>query len=203
MTNRGLYRLKPASQAVVRPLERMVVRSGVSADALTWLAVPVAALGGASLALSDSTPWLLLAVPFLAIARLTLNLLDGMVARSTGSMHPMGEMWNELGDRLADALFIGGLAFVGGVDPRLALGAVIAALLASYAGITSRAAGASRQYGGVMSKPGRMIVLGIAAPITFATGDTAGLAVAAVVILVGSVITLGQRIVAARRELEP
>jgi len=203
MSFRGLYRLKPASQALVRPLERLVVRTGVSADVLTLLAVPVAALGGVCLALSDAGPWLLLAVPLLAALRLVLNLLDGMVARSTGSIHPMGEVWNELGDRLADSLFIGGLVFVPRVDSWLALGAVAAALLASYAGITSRAAGASRQYGGVMSKPGRMVALGIAAPVAFVTGDSVWLSIAAVLILVGSLITLGQRVAAARAELEP
>lgn len=203
MSFRGLYRLKPASQAVVRPLERLAIRSGLSADAITLLAVPVAALGGACLAASDVVQWLLLVVPVLAALRLILNLLDGMVARATGSMHPMGEMWNELGDRLADVLFIGGLAFAPEVDARLVLAAVAAAVLSSYAGITSRAAGASRQYGGVMSKPGRMVVLGIAAPVTFVTGNWAWLTVAAIVILVGSLITLGQRLAAARAELEP
>lgn len=203
MSFRGLYRLKPASQAVVRPLERLAIRSGLSADALTFLAVPVAALGGACLAASGSVPWLLLAVPALAAVRLTLNLLDGMVARTTGSMHPMGEVWNELGDRAADALFIGGLAFAPEVDGRLVVATVAAALLSSYAGITSRAAGASRQYGGVMSKPGRMVTLGIAAPLAFITGEWVWLTVAAIVILVGSLITLGQRVVAAKAELEP
>lgn len=203
MSFRGLYRLKPASQALVRPLERLAVRTGISADTLTLLAVPVAAFGGACLALSAAIPWLLLAVPVLAALRLVLNLLDGMVARSTGSTHPMGEVWNELGDRLADVLFIGGLAFVPGVDPRLALGAVAAALLASYAGITSRAAGAARQYGGLMSKPGRMVALGLAAPLAFVAGDPVWLVIAAVVICVGSLITLGQRVGAARAELEP
>jgi phosphatidylglycerophosphate synthase len=203
MSFRGLYRLKPASQGIVRPLERLAVRAGVSADALTLLAVPVAALGGACIALSAVVPELLLAVPLLAALRLVLNLLDGMVARSTGSTHPMGEMWNELGDRLADVLFIGGLIFVPEVDPWLAFAAVAAALLASYAGITSRAAGASRQYGGVLSKPGRMVTLGIAAPVSFVIGDPTWLVMAAVVILVGSLITLGQRVVAARAELEP
>jgi phosphatidylglycerophosphate synthase len=187
----------------MRPFERLAVRLGISADALTLIAVPVAAFGGLCLALSDTVPWLLLLVPLVAVVRLGLNLLDGMVARSTGSMHPLGELWNELGDRLADTLFIGGLAFVAAVDPRLVLGAVAAALLSSYVGITSRAIGASRQYGGVMSKPGRMITLGIAAPVAFVTGRSEWLALAALVILVGALITLGQRILATRAQLEP
>lgn len=197
----GLYRTKPAAQRLVRPLVDACVDRGISADAVTLAAIPVAALGGACLALSDDVPALLLAVPVLAAIRLVLNLIDGQVARRTGSTHAWGEVLNELGDRIADVLFIGGLAFVSAVDPMLALGAVIAALLASYAGVVARATGAPRQYGGVMSKPGRMIVLAVAAPLAFITADSWPLVLGAWLILLGSLVTLGQRLRSTRRWL--
>ena len=114
----------------------------------------------------------------------------------------MGEVWNETGDRVADVLFIGGLALVPAVGPWLALSAAIAAVLASYVGITAKAAGAPRQYGGVMSKPGRMIVLAVAAPLAFFSADDGWLALAAAVILVGSLLTLVGRLLAAARALD-
>ena len=198
----GLYRMKPAAQRLVRPLVEASLSRGVSADVLTLAAVPVAALGGLCLALSDSAPVLLLLVPFLAALRLILNLVDGQVARQAGTTHPMGEVLNELGDRIADVLFIGGLAFVPEVGPLLALSAAIAALLASYVGITSRAVGASRQYGGLMSKPGRMMALAVAAPLAFVLAAAWPLVVAAWLILVGSLLTLVQRILATRSAIE-
>ena len=197
--NEGLYRTKPAAQRLIEPLVDACVAHGVSADALTLAAVPVAALGGICLALSDEQPLLLLAVPLLAAARLVLNLIDGQVARRTGTARPWGEVLNELGDRVADVFFIGGLAFVAAVGPLLALAAVIAALLSSYAGIVARATGAPRGYGGVMSKPGRMIVLAVAAPLAFATGADWPLVAAAWIILLGSLVTLGQRLRSSRR----
>ncbi|MEX1296718.1 MAG: hypothetical protein AB1Z67_11150 [Candidatus Limnocylindrales bacterium] len=190
----GLYRTKPAAQRLVTPLVDACISRGVPADVLTLVAVPVAALGGGCLALSDALPVTLLAVPLLAAARLVLNLIDGQVARRTGTAHPWGEVLNELGDRLSDILFIGGLAFVAAVGPLLALAATIAALLASYAGVVARATGAPRGYGGVMSKPGRMIVLAVAAPLTFIVADGWPLVVAAWLILAGSLVTLGQRL---------
>lgn len=192
----GLYRMKPAWQRLLRPVADSLVHRGVRADALTALAVPVAALGGACLALSDRASVLLLAVPFLAAARLILNLLDGQVARGGGTARPMGEVWNELCDRLADVLMLGGLAFAAAVGPMLAGAGIIAALLASYVGVTSRAVGGPRQYGGVMSKPGRMIVVAIAAPLAFAQGAGWPLTAAAVLIAVGAAITLVQRLMA-------
>ena len=190
----GLYRMKPAAQRLVRPLVEASVSRGVSADVLTLAAVPVAVAGGLCLALSDALPALLLLVPILATLRLVLNLVDGQVARATRTSHPMGEMWNELGDRLADVLFIGGLAYVPEVGPLLALSAAMAAVLASYVGITARAIAAPRAYGGVMSKPGRMFVLAVAAPVAFVIAGTWPLVLAAWLILAGSVLTLVQRL---------
>jgi CDP-diacylglycerol--glycerol-3-phosphate 3-phosphatidyltransferase len=195
----GLYRTKPAAQRLVEPLVDACVARGVSADVVTLAAVPVAALGGLGLALSDAAPVLLLAVPFAAAARLVLNLIDGQVARRTGTTHPFGEVLNEVGDRVADVLFIGGLAFVAAVGPLLALAAVVAALLASYAGAVARATGAPRQYGGVMSKPGRMVVLAVAAPLAFFVDDGWPLVAGAWLILIGSLLTLAQRLRSTRR----
>lgn len=201
MTLQGIYRLKPAAQRMVAPLAGWLVRHRVPADAVTWAAVPVGAVGGAALALADAASWLLWVVPAAAIVRLALNLLDGMVARASGTAHPLGELWNELADRLSDVLFIGGLALHPTVDPRLPLLAALGAVLASYAGITARAAGGRRQYGGVMSKPGRMGTLAVAAPVAFFTDDAGWLVIGAWVILVGAGLTFVQRVMTARREL--
>ena len=197
----GLYRIKPEAQRLVRPMVDTLVSRGASADVVTLAAMPVAALGGLCLALSDSLPALLLVVPVLAATRLILNLLDGLVARRTGTTHPLGELLNELGDRISDTLFIGGLAFVAGVGPLLTLAAVIAALLSSYAGVAARALGAPRQYGGIMSKPGRMITLSVAAPLSFFVSAPWPLLAATWVILVGSLVTLAQRFVSTRKAL--
>jgi phosphatidylglycerophosphate synthase len=107
VTLQGLYRLKPGSQAIVAPIARWLVRHRVSPDLVTWAAVPVALAGGACLALASAAPGLLLIVPLAAALRLALNLLDGMVARQSGATHPLGELWNELGDRLAAARHLG------------------------------------------------------------------------------------------------
>jgi CDP-diacylglycerol---glycerol-3-phosphate 3-phosphatidyltransferase len=194
----GLYRVKPTAQRMLLPLVGALAARGVRADVLTLAAVPTAALGGLCLALSDEWPALLLLVPALAGLRLVLNLLDGQVARRTATTHPLGELANELGDRVADVLFIGGLAFVAAVGPLLALAGAIAAILASYVGVTARAIGVPRQYGGLMSKPGRMIVLALAAPLALALRESWPLLLAAWLILGGSLVTMAQRIGATR-----
>lgn len=197
----GLYRLKPASQRLVEPLADTLAARRVSPDAISATAIVVAAAGGACLAGSTAVPALLLLVPVVAAARLILNLLDGMVARRTGTARPMGEVWNEVGDRVGDLLFIGALALVPAVGPALGLAAAIAALLASFVGLAARAAGGRRLYGGILSKPGRMFVLAVAAPLAFILSDPRVLAAGATILLVGGGVTFLQRLWTATHEL--
>jgi phosphatidylglycerophosphate synthase len=197
----NLYRLKPASLRVVEPLVELCVRRHVRPDTLTFLAVPVSVLGATAIVSSPVAPGLLLLVPPAAAVRLVLNLLDGAVARRTGASHPRGELYNEVGDRVGDVLLLGAPALLPGVEGRAVLLGVLLAVLASYVGITVRAAGGPRLYLGILAKPGRMILLAVAAPLSLAAGPVAWNGYA-VVLIVGAGLTLAARWRAAVRDLE-
>jgi phosphatidylglycerophosphate synthase len=197
----NLYRLKPASLRAVEPLVEFCVRRHIRADTLTLLAVPVALAGAAAIAASQLAPALLLLVPVVAAARLVLNLLDGAVARRTAASHPRGELYNEVGDRVGDLLLLGAPALLPGVEGRAVLLGVLLAVLASYVGITVRAAGGPRLYQGILAKPGRMALLAVAAPLSLAAGPVAWNGYA-VVLIIGAGLTLAARWRSAVRDLE-
>jgi phosphatidylglycerophosphate synthase len=197
----NLYRLKPASLRVVEPLVELCVRRHIRPDVLTFLALPVAVLGAAAIGASPVASGLLLLVPLAAAVRLLLNLLDGAVARRTAASHPRGELYNEVGDRVGDVLLLGAPALLPGVEGRAVLLGVLLAVLASYVGITVRAAGGPRLYLGILAKPGRMVLLAVAAPASLAAGPVAWNGYAAVLI-VGAGLTLAARWQAAVRDLE-
>lgn len=176
-------------------------RRGVSPDAVTLAAIPVGLTASACLLLSVTLPGLLLLVPVLVGLRLLLNLLDGAVARRTGRMHPRGELFNELGDRLTDIAFLAPVAFLPGADQGLVLLGVIGAVFASYAGLAPRAAGGERIYRGILSKPGRMALLGVNSIAVLLVGPDAWSAFGPLLLL-GTVLTALERIVAAVRRLE-
>ena len=144
--------------------------AGVSPDVVTLAAVPVAALGGVALIASPGVPALLLLVPFLVALRLFLNLIDGHLARRTGRTHARGELFNEVGDRVADVALLAPVAFLPGAQPETTLLGVAAALLASYVGVAAKAAGGERIYRGILSKPGRMILLAVFCVLVFTLG---------------------------------
>jgi CDP-diacylglycerol--glycerol-3-phosphate 3-phosphatidyltransferase len=197
----NLYRLKPASLRAVEPLVEWCVRRRIHPDTLTLVAVPVAFLGAAAIDASTVVPGLLLLVPVAVAVRLVLNLLDGAVARRTATSHPRGELYNEVGDRVGDVLLLGAPALLPGVEGRAVLLGVLFAVLASYVGITVRAAGGPRLYHGILAKPGRMVLLAVAAPLSLIVGSVAWNGYA-VVLIVGAGLTLFARSRTAIRDLE-
>ncbi|MBI2171411.1 MAG: CDP-alcohol phosphatidyltransferase family protein [Chloroflexi bacterium] len=166
----NLYSIKPRFQQALRAVERPLVRRRVHPDVLTLSALGISILGGVALAASRWQPGLLLVIPVIVLLRLALNALDGMVAKDLGVARPWGEVLNEFSDRLSDVALFGGLAFVPKVELPVATAAIALMLLSSYAGILSKAAGGPRQYGGVMGKADRMLLLAAASVVAFIVG---------------------------------
>ena len=199
----NLYATKGAVNARLIPLVDRLSRAGVTPDQVTLAAVPVAILAGACLLASPSVPALLLAVPALAGVRLLLNLVDGSMARRSGTIHARGELYNEVGDRLADIAFLAPAAWLPGALPHVVLLGVMAGVMASYVGITAKAAGGERIYRGILSKPGRMALLCVTCVVAFVLGpaDTRPWLAFGPLLLLGTSLTLLERIVVAIRRL--
>lgn len=195
-----LYRVKPALLRGLEPLLAGLERRRVRPDVLTLAAVPVAAIAGASVMISPGAPVVLVVVPAAAAVRIALNLLDGALARRTGRIHARGEFYNEVGDRLADVLMLAPVAFVPGAHPPTVLLGVTVGVLASFASVATKAAGGTRTYRGILSKPGRMALLSISVIVVLLVGRD-GWAPFGPLLLIGTTATLFERIVLALREL--
>ncbi|HEY8746614.1 MAG TPA: hypothetical protein VIM11_01480 [Tepidisphaeraceae bacterium] len=158
----GVFR--STAQAAVR----FCVRFAIHPDAVSYASVMAAALAGLCFWQAGRFPWLLLIAPGFCYVRLWFNMLDGMVALASGKASPRGEIVNELPDRVSDLLIFVGVAHSGLCAPLAGYWAAILAVLTAYVGTLGQAAGARREYGGVMSKPWRMVALHAGAWISFA-----------------------------------
>ena len=138
---------------------RFCVARQIHADVISLLSIVAAALAGELLILSKHWPWLLLIAPLLCYVRLWLNMLDGMVALASGTASPRGEIFNELPDRLSDILIFIGVAHSGWCHPLLGYWAAIASLMTAYVGTLGQAVAGRREFGGMMAKPFRMVML--------------------------------------------
>jgi phosphatidylglycerophosphate synthase len=146
---------------------RFCVRHGIDADAISYLSIVAALIGAIGFWKSGATRWLLIVAPLFCYLRLWFNMLDGLVAVAAGKASRRGEILNDLPDRISDIIIFVGVAHSGLMDPLIGYWAAIFAVLTSYVGLFGQALGVQRQFGGVMSKPWRMVGLSVGAWLTF------------------------------------
>jgi len=147
---------------------RWSLRLGVPPNLISYSSILAAGTAGLCFWQASTRPWLLIPAVACIYLRLWLNMLDGMVALAGGTATATGEIVNELPDRVSDVIIFTGVAHSGLCHPLSGYWAAIGALMAAYAGTLGQAVGAQRQFGGLMSKPWRMVALSAGALITLA-----------------------------------
>jgi phosphatidylglycerophosphate synthase len=190
---------------VSQQLSNALARAGVSPNAISVVGMACCLAAGAALA---ATPYLegspghaaWLAAAVLIQLRLLANMLDGMVAVASGQSSRVGELYNELPDRISDVTAIVGLGYAAGGSVELGFAAAIGAVLTAYVRSLGKAAGAAQQFIGPMAKQQRMFVVTITAVFMGLAPEAwqhaLRLPIAALVlILVGCVVTAGRRLV--------
>jgi phosphatidylglycerophosphate synthase len=146
---------------------RFCVRHGIHPDTISYLSIVAAAAAATCFWRSGEMRWLLIVAPLFCYLRLWFNMLDGMVAVAAGRASPRGEILNDLPDRISDVIIFAGVAHSGLMNPIVGYWAAIFAVLTAYAGLFGQALGVQREFGGIMSKPWRMVALHIGAWVTF------------------------------------
>jgi phosphatidylglycerophosphate synthase len=147
---------------------RLCVRARIHPDAISYLSMVAAAAAAICFWRSGEHPWLLLLGPAFCYLRLWCNMLDGMVAIASKTASARGEILNDLPDRVSDVMIFVGVAHSGLCSPFTAYWAAIFAVFTAYVGMLGQAVGAKREFGGVMSKPWRMVILHLGAWTLFA-----------------------------------
>lgn len=140
---------------------RLCVKCNVHPNAVSILSILASAGAGICFYLSGQSPWLVIAAAALCYLRLWFNMLDGMVALASNKASRLGEVFNEMPDRASDVIILAGVAHSGLCNPIIAYWAIIMALAVAYVGTFGQAVGVGRQFGGLMSKPWRMVLLHI------------------------------------------
>jgi phosphatidylglycerophosphate synthase len=90
-------------------------------------------------------------------------MFDGMVAVRCGKASPVGELYNEVPDRVSDAAILIGLGSAAGSNVMLGYVAAILALFVAYIRSIGKVAGAHQEFCGPMAKPQRMALVTLAA----------------------------------------
>jgi CDP-diacylglycerol---glycerol-3-phosphate 3-phosphatidyltransferase len=190
---------RPVVEKVVAPVVARLARAGVTPDLITVVGT-LGAVGGAVVLFG--TGHLFWGTVVVTVCVL-LDLLDGALARARGGGTVFGAVLDSVGDRAADAAIFGALIwwYSGPGDNRLlvllALLCLVLGVLTSYVKARAEGVGIACNVG-IVERLERLLL------VLFGTG-LAGLGVPFAlhvglwVLLVGSAITVVQRIVAVRR----
>lgn len=197
----GIYAIKPAFQKQLNPLKNLFIHYKVHPTFINLLGLVCSILMGIILYKFQNYWYLLLLVPVLAFIRTALNALDGMVSREMHIASRFGEVLNEFIDRISDVIIFIALGLSGSVSYVLASFAVILILLNSYLGIASKAAGGSRQYGGLIGKADRMLCLSIASALVALFEKIIIWNALYIFLFLGTLLSITQRFQAIKKEL--
>jgi phosphatidylglycerophosphate synthase len=181
---------------------------GVSPNAISTAGMVAGILAGLAL---TATRWPTLTTAGFVLAavgvqlRLLANMFDGMVAIETGRTSAVGELYNEVPDRVSDTAVLVGAGYAAGGCPVLGYVAALLAVFIAYVRAQGRVAGASQEYCGPMAKPQRMAVVTVAAlaaailpaawlPHVPGLPEQGLMSAALVLIIAGEVVTVHRRL---------
>src|SRR5919197_587752 len=147
--------------------------------------------------------WLIAALG--AQLRLTANMLDGMVALASGRDSKVGELYNEVPDRVSDAAVFIGAGYAWGGNVALGYIATILAIFTAYVRAAGKIAGAPNEFCGPMAKQHRMLVITLVCVyaaitprswqmITFNNSQIGLMTLGLAVIIAGCLITVIRRV---------
>jgi len=199
-----LDRYRDVARRVADPLVGQLARMGIGPNAVSVAAIGLAVAAGVAFALAGGDRWLYLVGALLVLGNGVLDAIDGELARRLQVESLAGDLLDHVLDRYADIAMIVGLA--AGVDRYgLGLAAVTGVLMTSYLGTQIEAVGLGREYGGIVGRADRLVLVGIAGVAAWFVSDTAyGLTVVGWLLvffaLVGH-LTAVQRFAGAYRDL--
>jgi phosphatidylglycerophosphate synthase len=195
--------------SISRKMATWLSRSGISPNGISIIGMIAGLAAGGCLAATarwgEALRFFWAAAGLLIVIRLLANMFDGMVAIEMNRASPVGELFNEVPDRISDSAVLIGLGFALGSDPVAGLSAAIAAMLTAYVRALGKAAGVPSDFRGPMAKQQRMFLVialcafGAVAPHTTSARieDTVLTLPIAILwlIVIGSLITAARRLV--------
>ncbi|HEY1922527.1 MAG TPA: CDP-alcohol phosphatidyltransferase family protein [Tepidisphaeraceae bacterium] len=150
--------------AIFQHMAASLARAHVTANTISVAGMISGILAGISLYFTASTGPLTSRILWLAAAglvqlRLLANMLDGMVAIASATASKVGELFNEMPDRISDAATLIGLGYAVGGQPTLGWSAALLAVFTAYVRSMGKAAGAGSDFRGPMAKQQRMFLV--------------------------------------------
>jgi phosphatidylglycerophosphate synthase len=194
--------IKARSLPIFQRLATLLAKSSITPNQISVASIFFATWVPLAIYLSPPGSWIGSVIAVCGIQlRLICNLLDGMVAIEGGKKSPVGGIYNEFPDRVADTLILVGVCLAQPLDIRLMTFGVVSSMLAistAYTRVLGASLGTPHYFLGPMAKQHRMAILTIAllvVPVVTSFVSSANVMIAVhVVISLGCIATVFRRL---------
>jgi phosphatidylglycerophosphate synthase len=204
--------IKARSAPWVQAVAHGLVAAGITPNQVSVASVLVSVIGAAAFILEtkNSAGGLLFVLAAVCIQiRLLGNLLDGLIAIEGGRQTKIGELYNEIPDRVADVALLAAAGYAsnhGEWGAALGWSASVLAVATAYIRAVGARRGQPEDFCGPQAKPHRMFLLTVACLLAFAE-KRAGwppriLFIFLIVINLGTLLTCVRRTIRLARRLE-
>lgn len=154
-----LYQIKPAFQAILRPLMFWLYNKRVTANHVTLAAMALSIITGAVLIIFPH-PTMFILLPIVLFVRMALNALDGMLARECNQKSRLGAILNETGDVISDLALYLPFMLLPESNVLLVLVMLFCAVMTEFCGVLAQTINGLRSYAGPLGKSDRALIFG-------------------------------------------
>jgi phosphatidylglycerophosphate synthase len=153
--------LASRSTGWARAISSALARSSITPNQISVASIAFALIGSYTIVQWPTWPAGMIVGAACVQLRLLCNLLDGMVAVEGGKASPVGALYNEIPDRIADSLFLVALGYAA-QQVELGWFVALAAAVTAYIRVLGGSLGLPQDFRGPQAKPHRMFVMTLA-----------------------------------------
>ena len=139
------------------PMAKKLIK--VNPDHISAVAIALAFLAGVLFYFSSNWAWLLIMASIVILISSLMDALDGKVAKMAGKANLRGDFLDHVLDRYADIFLIVGITVSGYCHWFLGILGLTGVLMTSYLGTQTMAVGVKRDYGGILGRADRLVML--------------------------------------------
>ena len=152
-----LNRYRKQADKVLIPLSKPFMH--FHPDTLTWFAFISSMVAGFSFFMAGVNHYYLLLAFLFVLLNAFFDAMDGKIAKMKGIASARGDFLDHVLDRYADMFMLGGIAFSTYCNLGIGALAMLGVIFASYMGTQAHAVGAGRDYGGILGRADRLVLL--------------------------------------------
>jgi CDP-diacylglycerol--glycerol-3-phosphate 3-phosphatidyltransferase len=165
----------------------ILAEQGIRPNSVTAAAFAASCAGGLCIVLYADSAWPLMLLPGVLFVRMSLNAIDGQLARQCRLETRAGLLLNELGDVISDCVLYLPLALVPGLNATGIVVFCVLSVVSEMAGVLAVQTTGRRSYAGPMGKSDRALIIGLLSLIV-GTGTNPGLWFDAMLIIINGLL---------------